>query len=150
MNKLRIHHFFDILRDYGAGKELQPHPYGHSYHLIGKKVYENTLNEFEIVVACDDICLNCSKIENGLCIDEIDHRNNFTMKIKFNEFIDNRIMNTMNLEKGQIVTESEIIEKADLYLNNIFEIYSGNSIEHTEQRRLNVELGVKKKKSGLL
>lgn len=150
MIKLRIHHFFDILRDYGAGKELQPHPYGHSYHVIGKKIYENKLKEFEIVVDCDDICMNCSKIENGNCIDIIDHRSDFKMKDSFNDFIDKRIMEKLNLDEGAFVKVSDVLENANLYLDNIFYIYSGNSSDHTEKRRHNVELGVNKKNSEIL
>lgn len=62
MTELRIHHFFDIIRDYGAGTDLDEHTYGHSYHLVGKGLYENVFTRVKLVIRSDDICVNCKKL----------------------------------------------------------------------------------------
>ena len=149
MLELRIHHFFDILRDYGNNKELKPHHYGHSYHIIGKKIYKNMVKEFKIVNGSDFICKNCNKLIGDKCIDLIDHRIDFKNKEDFNNYLDERILKVMSLSNNQIVRIEEILEKSNLYVDNIFDIYLGNSKEHTELRKINVRSGIEKKKREL-
>ena len=145
MRELRIHHFFDIIRDYGAGNTLKPHVYGHSYHLIGNEIYNNDLAELKLIVNNDDICENCSRLDGDHCVDTIDHRTDFSSKEKFNDWIDSRIMAAMGYSDGQLVSVKDIILNADKYLDNIFEIYEGNDVEHTEMRKKNVRKGIERK-----
>ncbi|MDC7233840.1 MAG: hypothetical protein PQJ58_11475 [Spirochaetales bacterium] len=144
---LRIHHLFDMIRDYGAGTKPHPHPYGHSYHLMAAKLYENGLDDIRLVLSCDAVCAGCSKMKNGHCMDTITHRRDFTLKEEFNNHIDKRIMDIMNLQIETPCRVSDILMKADLYLNRIHWIYEGNDPEHTEMRKKHVSTGLIKIKT---
>lgn len=150
MRELRIHHFFDIIRDYGAGKVLEPHEYGHSYHTIGEEIYSNSLEDVRLIVRNDDICQGCRHLDSGICLDTIGHRADFSSKQEFNDYLDRRIMKAMGYRDGQDIRVRQIIEDADAYLDSIFEIYEGNDPEHTEMRKKNVALGISQKKQELL
>ena len=145
MRELRIHHFFDIMRDYGSGKSLSEHAYGHSYHTIGNELFENKTSTIKIVIKNDDICENCTKLNQGKCIDTIHHRSDFLYKQEFNDYLDTRIMNCMGYEDGQVIEVMDIVKNAHKYLVHIFELYDGNDIEHTELRKQNVSIGIDKK-----
>jgi len=145
MRELRIHHFFDIIRDYGSGKTADPHPYGHSYHLAAGEIYENKLTRIKLIINNDDICANCEKLEEGHCIDTIDHRADFSGKQEFNNHLDKKIMACMNYYDGQLVDVKEIIRNAGKYIEEIYELYDGNDIEHTRARKENVKSGIRKK-----
>ena len=149
MLNIRIHHFFDILRDYGSGKELAPHPYGHSYHITGKQIYNNEISEMKLIIENDVICSSCSKLSVGHCVDTIDHRRDFTSKEEFNNYLDARIMKTMNLQNNQIVSLKELLSLSYLYLDAIETIYKGNDPEHTLVRKGNVEKGIRMKQKEL-
>ncbi|MBF9014870.1 MULTISPECIES: DUF1284 domain-containing protein [unclassified Oceanispirochaeta] len=149
MQELRIHHFFDMLRDYGAKKEINPHDYGHSYHLIAEKIYSNKLDKIRLVISNDDVCKDCSKSEDGHCIDTISHRTDFSLKEDFNNHIDHRIMEKMKLKENEIISYEELLEKAEFYINEMDWIYEGNDPDHTEKRRENVIKGVLKTRSEL-
>jgi hypothetical protein len=149
MSELRIHHFFDMLRDYGAKKEIYPHPYGHSYHLLAEKTYSNELDSIKIIISNDDVCADCSKSKDGHCLDTLDYREDFSLKEDFNNHIDHRIMKKMNLRENQIISFKELLGLAELYINDMDWIYEGNDPDHTEKRRENVIKGVLKKRSEL-
>ena len=149
MRELRIHHFFDMIRDYGAGKTLREHPYGHSFHLIAGEIYENKIKRLKLIIRNDDVCENCRMLESGSCTDSIDHRSDFTSKEAFNNFLDGRIMKVMAYESGQIVEVKEIIRNAGKYLDQIFDIYAGNDVAHTTLRKEHVSSGIGKKKREL-
>lgn len=146
MINIRIHHFFDIIRDYGSKNTIKAHPYGHSLHLISKQITTRETTTFKLVIKSDAICKNCNKLDNNHCIDTISHRIDFKSKEQFNNHIDNKIMEILNLEKGQTITTDELINLSHLYLKNIESIYKGNDIEHTKNRSINVEKGIKRMK----
>jgi len=149
MRELRIHHFFDMIRDYGSEKELKPHPFGHSYHLIGKEVFENKVRKIKLVIKNDDVCETCNKLSSGKCTDSIDHRADFVKKQLFNDFLDNRIMKAMGYHAEQVVEIKELFENAYKYLDSLFEIYKGNDLEHTKMRQFHVRAGLDKKNKEL-
>ena len=120
MTELRIHHFFDIIRDYGAGKTLCEHDYRHSYHLIGNEIYANRIDSIRLIVKNDDICRNCIMLRDGSCIDTITHRTDFTSKESFNNHLDKRIMERLGYTEGQVVPVTELIKNSYKYLYYIF------------------------------
>ena len=138
-----------MLRDYGAKKEICPHTYGHSYHLIAGKIYSNELDRIKLIISNDDVCEYCSKLNEGHCIDTINHREDFSLKEDFNNHIDRRIMKKMNLRENQTISIKELLELAELYIKNMDWIYKGNDPDHTEKRRENVIKAVLKKRSEL-
>jgi hypothetical protein len=75
--ELRIHHFYDIIRDFGIGKEIVPHPYGHSYHKSAWHIRNNPNIKIKIVMSVDDTCDGCVHIVHQQCSDVIHHRSDF-------------------------------------------------------------------------
>jgi len=149
MRELRIHHFFDIIRDYGSYKILKEHAYEHSYHIIGKEIYENRIREIRLVVKSDDICERCSYLSSGNCTDTIDHRSDFRYKADFNDYLDTKIMKCMGYENRQIIEVKKLIMNAEKYLDKIFELYEGNDIDNTKMRKKYVSIGINRKISEL-
>ena len=145
--ELRIHHIFDIIRDIGKGKILEKHEYGHSYHIIAKKILNEEFEIIKIVVKSDDVCRGCVKLYDGKCIDIIDHRNDFTKKDEFNNYLDNRIIKVLEINNCDTFTFKEILQLTEEYLKNIEFIYEGNDILHTQERKKNVEKGILKLKN---
>lgn len=147
--KLRIHHLFDIIRDFGSGKIFEKHDYGHSYHTIAQKIRDDKAIEIKLVIAQDDICENCIKLVDGDCIDSINHRKDFDKKEVFNNYLDNRIMKILNLQEHEVVNLEEIVKRSDSYLDKIEYIYAGNDENHTLMRKSHVIKGVEKLKEVL-
>lgn len=141
--ELRIHHFFDIIRDFGSGKEIKPHSHGHSYHLVAEMIRKDPYLKIKLVVRNDHVCKACSYLKDDHCVDTIAHRSDFISKEAFNNHLDRRIMEACLLEEGHSLTIAELCEKASLYLGNFEWIYYGNDQQHTEIRKKNVILGLK-------
>ena len=87
------------------------------------------------------------KLYDGKCIDIIDHRNDFTKKDEFNNYLDNRIIKVLEINNGDTFTFKEILQLTEEYLKNIEFIYEGNDILHTQERKKNVEKGILKLKN---
>ncbi len=145
--KLRIHHFYDMIRDYGINQPITAHPYGHSYHKIAKLILINPNDTIELVLSCDAICKGCSRLEDDHCLDAIDHRADFISKESFNNHIDERIMKACGLKIGDKVTPEVLIEKTNSYLDKIEWVYKGNDKEHTANRKKYLIKGIEKYRS---
>jgi hypothetical protein len=142
--KLQIHHFYDIMRDFGSGKSFEPHDYGHSYHKIANLIQQDPKIEIEIVLGCDEVCAGCKNLKNGHCLDAISHRPDFREKEMFNDHINARTMKVCGIKVGDRVTPLELCEKARLYLKNIEWIYEVNEGGNTQKRKEHVMAGIKK------
>lgn len=140
--KLRIHHIFDIIRDLGKNSLFNKHEYGHSYHIIANKIKNHDYDSIQLVIECDDICLGCNKLNNGECIDLINHRKDYLKKEDFNNYLDKRILDVLNIKKGAIIKLNNLIEITDEYIKNIEYIYEGNDVAHTIERKENVMKGL--------
>ena len=140
--KLRIHHFFDIIRDYGAEKEFQPHPYLHSWHKVANIILRNPFERIEIVKGLDSVCEGCIKSEGNICTDIITHRKDFKGKEEFNNYLDARIMEVCNIRVNSITTPASLLKVSEQYINNIHYIYAGNDQDHTSIRKANLIKGV--------
>ncbi len=139
--KIRIHHFFDIIRDIGIGKEIHPHPYGHSYHKVAKTILQNPETEVEIVIGADQVCKGCVHLTGTSCNDSISHRKDFTSKEKFNDYLDSRIIEICKIDISKTYTIKSLLHFLKKYLENIELIYEGNDDKHTEKRKENVLIG---------
>jgi hypothetical protein len=141
--KIRIHHFFDSLRDFGSGKNITPHPYGHSYHLVAEQIRNNPDLEIELVVEADQVCIGCSHLVNGVCDDTVTHRADFRWKEDFNNYLDKRIINVCRIDISKKYSVRSLIRFSKKYIENIEFIYEGNDPEHTHNRKKNVIRGLK-------
>lgn len=143
MMKIKIHHFFDIIRDFGSGKEFNPHSYQHSYHKVAKTIWQNPNTEFEIVVGTDETCKGCIHLIGNSCNDIITHRKDFSLKEPFNNYLDNRIIEVCGIDISKKYTASSLLQFSEKYIENIEFIYEGNDQQHTAKRRENVVAGLK-------
>lgn len=141
--KIRIHHFFDIIRDFGSGKNITPHSSLHNYHEVAEQIRENPNIEFEIVVEPDAVCAGCIHLEKSICDDTISHRTDFTLKEEFNNYLDKRIIDVCEIRSSKKYSPKVLCEIADKYIDNIEFIYEGNDFEHTELRKQNIIRGLK-------
>ena len=148
--KLRIHHFFDIIRDYGIGKKIDPHPYQHSYHKVAEIIWQYPDTEVEITVGSDQVCENCIHLVGGMCNDVITHRKDFTLKEKFNNYLDARIIDVCGIDISGKYALKSLLQFSDKYLENIDLIYEGNDAQHTAKRKENVVKGINLYKAKLL
>jgi len=122
--KIRIHHFFDIFRDFGSGKKIVPHPYLHAYHSVAELILNNPDITFELVTEADEVCKGCKHLINSVCDDGISHRKDFTKKEDFNTHLDKRIMEVCELDSSEKITPKMLCQVAYKYLRNI-EFISG-------------------------
>jgi hypothetical protein len=141
--KIRIHHFFDIIRDFGSGEEIVSHPHGHSYHIVADQIRNKTELKFELVLASDEICKGCMHLKKGKCDDIISHRSDFKGKEDFNNHLDERIIQVCKLEHSKKYSVMELCRIASRYVKNIEFVYEGNDFSHTFQRKKNVIRGLK-------
>ena len=142
MIKLRIHHFFDIIRDLGIGKDINPHPYRHSYHKVAQTIWLHPETEVEIVVGSDQVCEGCIHLVGNSCNDIITHRKDFTLKEKFNNHLDSKIIDVCEIDVSNKYTLKSLLQFSDRYVENIEFIYAGNDEQHTAMRKDNVLKGV--------
>jgi len=140
--KLRIHHFFDIIRDFGIGKKFDPHPYQHSYHRIAEQILADPNLEIEILVGSDAVCEGCIHLKDEHCNDTISHRSDFTSKEAFNNHLDARIIEACEIDVSKRYSPKQLVKLADRYIQNIRFIYEGNDVEHTALRKQNVLHGL--------
>jgi len=131
------------MRSFGTGKKIEPHSYGHSYHKIAEKIRADPNLKIKIVVENDAVCEGCNHTKDNHCNDTITHRQDFTSKEEFNNYIDKRIMKLCSIEEGDIFTPIQICEKAKKYLEEIGHIYDGNDPEHTKIRKRHMIKGLK-------
>lgn len=141
--KIRIHHFFDIIRDFGSGKKIVPHPSLHSYHKIAEQIRKDPDIELKLVVKSDAVCKGCIHLKNSECNDIITHRTDFTGKEDFNNHLDKRIVDACNFDLSTKYFPRSLCELANNYLEKIHSIYEGNDWEHTQLRKENVIKGLK-------
>ena len=140
--KLRIHHFFDIIRDIGRGIEFTPHPYGHANHKIAEMIRIGRDDKIELVMGCDDICTGCVHNIDSHCDDSILY-NRFQGKEKYNEHIDTRIMEVCGLKIHDVITAEDLCRKGEIYANSMKQIYEYGDPEITKERKLNFKKGMK-------
>lgn len=140
--KIKIHHFFDMIRDFGSRKNIVQHPHLHSYHSVAEIISNNANVELELVIGADEVCSTCTHLINKKCDDIITHRTDFAGKEDFNNHLDKRIMEICGLVSTKKYTPKTLCESANQYIDNIEFIYEGNDLPHTLQRKENVTKGL--------
>lgn len=142
METIRIHHFFDIIRDYGQNSHFKPNrEYGHSLHIIAEKIINDAVMPMKIVVGADSVCRGCIHLAQGKCNDVIE-KPGFTTKDGYNNYIDNKILDFCGIREDNVYTPRELCALSKEYLDNIFDIYHLNDKEHTEKRKENAIKGL--------
>jgi len=113
--QLRPHHILDIVSDFGNGSSnYQPHPYGHSLHIVAPKLLAGLEQKIKLVIAADDICKGCKHLlPNGQCNDVLSQLKPSPLKQAYNDVLDSRIFDLLALEPGIILTFREYMVKVN-------------------------------------
>lgn len=115
--KVRPHHLFDILRDYGNKVILEPHPFGASVTEVTEKVLRST-SPIVLVPRIDSICETCSMLKNEICQAKI--REDLFMS-EYNDYLDDKLFKLMDIKPFTQMTLKEFVHivelKIDILLN---------------------------------
>jgi hypothetical protein len=144
MMTIRIHHFFDIIRDLRTGEKIIPDTnYKHSYHSVANTLRDSPDIKMKIVIGADSVCDGCIHNLNGICDDPLTIKKGFSMKYDYNNWLDKRILGIYNLSEGQVITPAKICKSADKYIDNIYNIYVVDSKEDVDVRKKEFIEGLK-------
>jgi len=133
---MRIHHFFDIIRDLRTGEKMvADNNYKHSYHSVANTLRDSADIKMKIVVGLDSVCDGCIHNIDGKCDDPLTIKKGFTMKHDYNNYLDKRILEKYNISEGDIVTPGKICKSAYKYIDNIYQIYSLDPKEEIDARK---------------
>ena len=131
---LKPHHFLDIIKLYGFGLSFfVPDPrYGHNFYKVGNFILKNPQKNIILTSKADDICRPCKFLKDGKCIDKI---KNFIYS-SWNQIIDERILNNLNLKKGDSLTIFKLCQLSRQKLTpiKIAEIWRERSEKETKKR----------------
>jgi len=112
--KLRPHHVLDIVTDYGAGERLEPHPYGHSLHIVAKTILSDTSTKMQFVVGADAVCQGCKHLlPDGRCDDvirQVDSNGLPISKQSYNDGLDRRLLDYLGIKPGTVMTIRQYLE----------------------------------------
>ena len=109
--KLRPHHIIDIVTDYGNNVHYEPHPYGHSQHLVAPKLLSDLAVKFTLVLEADDICKGCTNLmDDRKCRDVLGQLNPSPSKQAYNDVLDSRLFDHFRLTPGYTLTFQEYLE----------------------------------------
>jgi len=140
---LKPHHLLDIIRDFGAGKKHQPHPYGHDVHRVAEIIRNNPHALVQLTSAADDICAPCRNLIDGTCTDTTDSPGKIVSKEVYNRTIDRRIFTRLGLREGATLSVLEFCRLAGRKLGDLYSIYREVDPEKTKGRGKNLSRGLK-------
>ena len=123
MLKLRPHHILDIVRNIGYAREIAPHPLGHDLHIVTNKILGDIDQPLVLVVGADDICIPCTKLNaDSICVDVLPQCDDKPSKQKYNDTLDQKVLNYLNLKEGTQLTVREYLNCVNDKLDGIEKI----------------------------
>jgi len=147
--QLRPHHILDIISDHGKGKQYQPHPYGHSLHIVAPRLLSNPDLKIRLVLNADDICKGCKHLlPDGKCEDVLAQLTPSPSKQAYNDVLDSRLFDDLSIEPNAVITIREYLEAVNKKVPGIEKICTHP--KENQQERLNglvsglIKLGVRK------
>lgn len=109
--KLRPHHIIDIITGYGNNVVYQPHPYGHSQHLVATRLLSDLNLRIKLVLASDDICKGCKHLmADGRCNDVLAQITPSPSKQAYNDVLDCRLFDHFSLAPGCVMSVRNYFE----------------------------------------
>ncbi|MBN2288188.1 MAG: hypothetical protein JXQ83_02575 [Candidatus Glassbacteria bacterium] len=139
--RIKPHHFLDIIRDFGEGREHGPHPYGHLVHVAARTIREHPETVLELTAEPDEICLPCRFLVDGNCIDVTQSPGHLIPKDRWNRLIDGRIFERLGLKEGDRLTALEFCRLARERLGDLYSLYAEADRDKTTRRRGLLESG---------
>jgi hypothetical protein len=144
MLRLRPHHILDIVRNIGHERKTEPHPFGHDLHSVTNKIIENIDQPLVLVVGADDICIPCTKLNtDGICVDVLPQCDDKPSKQKYNDSLDQKVLNYLNLKEETQLTVREYLNCVNGKLNGIEKICT-HPKEDERYRLEGLSMGLKK------
>ena len=141
---IKPHHFLDIIRDFGAGRQHEPHPYGHDVHGAARIIREHPETVLELTEEPDAICAPCRFLVEGNCIDITTSPGHFLPKDRWNRLIDRRIFERLGLREGDRLSALEFCRLAREQLGDLYSLYAEADRKKTTQRLSFLEAGLEK------
>jgi len=148
--KLRPHHILDIVTDYGEGVRFEPHPYGHSLHIVAKAITSDTSIKTQLVVGADAVCQGCKHLQpDGSCDDVLGQLDGKPSKQAYNDDLDRRLLDYLGLKAGTVMTIRQYLGKVNKKVPGIEKICT-HPKEDQQKRLANlahglVKLGIRNK-----
>jgi len=140
--EMRPHHFVDILRAIGAGREFKPHPYGHAVHSVAKMLMDAPDTMLKLVNKCDEICAPCVHNIDGICNDYLHDRG--TSKHNFNTALDARLFDRLGIAEGTEMTAREFCLVLRERFGDASRIWTHLPAEEAEKRREMLMKGIER------
>lgn len=123
MLRLRPHHILDIVRNIGHERKIEPHPFGHDLHAVTSKILGDIDQPLILVVGADDICIPCIKLNaDSICVDVLPQCDDKPSKQKYNDTLDQKVLNYLNLKEGTQLTVREYLNCVNDKLDGIEKI----------------------------
>ena len=139
---IKPHHLLDIIRDFGAGRQHEPHPYGHHVHRLAGIIRDNPETVFVLTAEADSICEPCCNLVENRCVDTTTSPGKEVSKESWNRLIDSRILERLALEEGAAITALDFCRLASERLGNLYTLYAEADPEKTAVREKNLERGL--------
>lgn len=134
--QLRPHHILDIISDYGHGIQYQPHPYGHSLHVVTPKLLSNLDLKIKLTLNADDICKGCVHLmSDGKCNDVLAQLKPSPSKQAYNDVLDCRLFDYLDIEVDSVMTLHSYLELVNEKVPGIEKICTHP--KENEEERLN-------------
>ena len=140
---IKPHHLLDIIRDFGAGRKHEPHPYGHDVHRLAGLVRSNPHTVFVLTAEADSICEPCCNLIENHCVDTTASPGEEVSKESWNRLIDGRIFERLGLEEGAEISALDFCRLASQRLGDLYTLYAEVEPEKTAVREKNLARGLK-------
>ena len=141
---LRPHHILDIISAYGKGIDYQPHPYGHSLHLVAPRLLSNLDSKVKLVLNSDDICKGCMHLlPDGKCKDVLDQLSPSPSKQAYNDVLDSRLFDDLTMEPDSEIPTYEFLSEVNKRVPGIEKICT-HPKEDQQERLDGLVSGLKK------
>ena len=139
---IKPHHLLDIIRDFGADKKHQPHPYGHDVHRLALIIRDKPHTVFLLTAQADSICEPCRNLVDGRCIDTTTSPGEEVSKESWNRLIDGRIFERLGLEEGARISALDFSRLASQRLGDLYTLYAEEDTGKTAVREKNLRRGL--------
>lgn len=131
----RPHHLLDIISDYGQGVTYQPHPYGHSLHIVAPKLLAELNTGIKLVIAADAVCAGCKNLRpDGKCTDVLGQLTPSPAKQAYNDVLDARVLDCFAIKPDTEMTFRDYLEIVNKHVPGIEKICTHP--KENEQERL--------------
>ena len=139
---IKPHHLLDIIRDFGAGRKHEPHPYGHHVHRLAGIIRNNPETVFVLTAEADSICEPCCNLVENRCMDTTTSPGKKVSKESWNLLIDSRIFERLALEEGTAITALDFCRLASERLGDLYTLYAEVDPGKTAVRKKNLKRGL--------